>query len=32
MMERGEGCHEAGWIMSMCPGNMDPEDRLMEQK
>lgn len=31
-MEKGEGHHEAGWTMSMCPGKTNPEDRLMEQQ
>lgn len=28
----GGGCHETGRIMSMWPGEVYPEDRLMEQK
>lgn len=28
----GGGCHETGRIRSMWPGEVYPEDRLMEQK
>lgn len=30
--EKGGGHHEARWIMGLCPGEVHPEDKLMEQK
>lgn len=30
--EKGRGHHEARWIMSLWPGGMHSEDKLMKQK